>query len=26
MNPGEVGTLRVVKPLNAKTYRVWVVK
>jgi hypothetical protein len=26
MNPGEVGTLKVAKPLNAKTYRVWVVK
>ncbi len=26
MNPGEVGTLKIVKPLNAKTYRVWVVK
>lgn len=26
MNPGEVGTLRIAKPLNAKTYRVWVVK
>ena len=26
MNPGEIGTLRVLKPLNAKTYRVWVVK
>ncbi len=26
MNPGEVGTLKVAKPLNTKTYRVWVVK
>lgn len=26
MSPGEVGTLKVAKPLNAKTYRVWVVK
>ena len=26
MYPGEVGTLKVVKPLNAKTYRVWLVK
>jgi len=26
MNPGEVGTLRIAKPVNAKTYRVWVVK
>jgi len=26
MNPGEVGTLRIAKPQNAKSYRVWVVK
>jgi hypothetical protein len=26
MNPGEVGTLKIPKPLNAKTFRVWVVK
>jgi hypothetical protein len=26
MNPGEVGTLKIAKPLNAKTFRVWVVK
>lgn len=26
MNPGEVGLLKIPKPLNAKTYRVWVVK
>ncbi len=26
MNPGEMGTLKIAKPLNAKTYRVWVVK
>ncbi len=26
MNPGEVRTLKVAKPLNTKTYRVWVVK
>lgn len=26
MNPGEVGTLKIAKPLNAKSYRVWVVK
>ena len=26
MYPGEVGTLKVAKPLNAKTYRVWLVK
>ena len=26
MNPGEVGTLKVARPLNAKTYRVWLVK
>ncbi|HAP40985.1 MAG TPA: hypothetical protein DCQ94_14675 [Nitrospira sp.] len=26
MNPGEVGTLRIAKPLNARSYRVWVVK
>ncbi|MBS0170394.1 MAG: hypothetical protein JSR62_08555 [Nitrospira sp.] len=26
MNPGEVGTLKITKPLNAKSYRVWVVK
>ncbi len=26
MNPGEVGILKIAKPLNAKTYRVWVVK
>lgn len=26
MNPGEVGTLKVAKPLNTKTFRVWVVK
>lgn len=26
MNPGEVGTVKVAKPLNTKTYRVWVVK
>lgn len=26
MNPGEVGTLKVAQPLNAKTYRVWLVK
>lgn len=26
MYPGEMGTLKVAKPLNTKTYRVWVVK
>jgi hypothetical protein len=26
MSPGEIGTLRVVKPLNTKGYRVWLVK
>lgn len=26
MNPGEVGTLRIAKPQNAKSFRVWVVK
>lgn len=26
MNPGEIGTLKIAKPLNAKTFRVWVVK
>jgi len=26
MSPGEIGTLRVVKPLNTKSYRVWLVK
>ena len=26
MNPGEVGTLKVAKPLNTKTFRVWLVK
>ncbi len=26
MNPGEVGTLKIAKPLGAKSYRVWVVK
>jgi hypothetical protein len=26
MNPGEIGTLKVARPLNAKTYRVWLVK
>jgi hypothetical protein len=26
MNPGEIGTLKLAKPLNAKTFRVWVVK
>ncbi|MBX3235620.1 MAG: hypothetical protein KF814_05665 [Nitrospiraceae bacterium] len=26
MNPGEVGTLKIAKPLNTKTYRVWLVK
>ena len=26
MNPGEIGVHRIAKPLNAKTYRVWVVK
>ncbi|MBA2485639.1 MAG: hypothetical protein H0V35_06000 [Nitrospira sp.] len=25
MNPGQVGTLKVARPLNAKTYRVWLV-
>ena len=26
MNPGGVGTLKVARPLNTKTYRVWLVK
>ncbi|MBV6471703.1 MAG: hypothetical protein NBKEAIPA_03639 [Nitrospirae bacterium] len=26
MNPGEIATLKIAKPLNAKTYRVWLVK
>lgn len=26
MNPGEVGILKIAKPLNAKTFRVWLVK
>ncbi len=26
MNPGEIGTLKIAKPLNTKTYRVWLVK